>query len=178
MSVAQFGLDQPVVTRADRGANTVSNRSLAGVIVAAILPTLAVGASADAAARLPTALYQTRCAHPCDRLVGQFRVRPPSIRLLSEADGGTLRLRWSSWTRTRARGRGTSVVSNMGGTTRTPVGVTISRPRGGRFTRLTVVFHTTSGSRSVLYRLGTSYDNDAWVPSDICGDQDLDAECS
>ena len=151
----------------------------AAVAVAAIIGVaLGVAAASAATSKLPTALYRTRCADPCDRLVGQFRVRPRFIHMLSEADGGRLQLRWRSWTRSRARGSGTSVVSNMGGTTRTPVRVKLWRPVAGRFTRLTVTYGGTSGSRSARYLLGTSFDNDAWVPSDICGNPDLDADCS
>jgi len=134
--------------------------------------------TSEAAAKLPGALHSVRCAQPCDRLVGQFKVRPANIRLLSDADGETLRMRRSRWTTTRAMGSGTSVVSSMGGTTtRIPVRVKLFRPRSGRFTRLTVTFKTSGAARVVRHVLGTSFDSPAWVPTHICGRQDLDAEC-
>ena len=63
---------------------------------------------------------------------------PPQTVELDEADGGELKLHWSSWTASAASGSGTSTVSGMGQKTVTSVRVRASDPVGGRFTHLTL----------------------------------------
>ena len=97
----------------------------------------AVVPAAASASSLPTLLFNTRCAHPCTRLVGEYAVRPRHMTL-SEAAGGDLKLHWSSWTATAATGSGTSTVSGMGQTTVSSITVHASVPVHGRFTRLAI----------------------------------------
>ncbi len=114
----------------------MTRRMLGGFIVAAgALTSIAALPAAAAAHGLPELLTTTRCAHPCTRLIGVYAVRPHVVEL-SEAAGGELKLRWSSWTATAARGSGTSTVSGMGQTTVASITVRASRPVSGRFTRL------------------------------------------
>ncbi len=113
-----------------------------------VLVALAAGAALPAGAAaggLPTLLANTRCAHPCTRLIGEYAVRPSHV-VLSEAAGGDLKLHWSSWTSTAATGLGTSTVSGMGQTTVAKIKVRASKPANGRFTRLAIT--GTSGGRT------------------------------
>ena len=115
------------------------HRTAIGRLAVAIALALAIAAlpSAAFATGLPKLLWNTRCAHPCRRLIGEYAVRPHTV-VLVEAYGGNLTLHWSSWTAQSASGSGTSVVSGMGQTTRTPVQVEASEPVDGRFTLLTL----------------------------------------
>ncbi len=130
--------------------------------VSCCLGVTAVGAAASSAASLPTLLANTRCATPCTKLVGIYKVRPRHVYLI-EADGGTLTLYWSAWTASSASGHGDAHSVGAGTSTHTPLTAKATRVRQGRFTRLTLTFHIKTGTSVEHLRLGTRDGGPAWV---------------
>ena len=123
----------------------MTRNPLRPLVVLVALSAVALMPAGASARSLPTLLFNTRCAHPCTRLIGEYAVRPSHVTL-SEAAGGDLKLHWSSWTATAATGAGTSTVSGMGQTTVSSITVHASVPVNGRFTRLAIA--GTSGGRT------------------------------
>jgi hypothetical protein len=136
-------------------------RRAALVAVSCWLVVGAVGAATSSAASRPILLANVRCATPCTKLVGIYKVRPRHVYLI-DADGGTLTLYWSSWTSGSASGHGDAHAVGAGTSTHTPVTAKATRVRHGRFTRLTLTFHKTSTAVEHL-KLGTSNGGPAWV---------------
>ncbi len=137
-------------------------RRAALATVSCCLGVLAAGAAVTSAASLPTLLANTRCATPCTKLVGIYKVRPRHVYLI-EADGGTLTLYWSSWTASSASGHGDAHAVGAGTSTQTPLTAKATRVRQGRFTRLTLTFHTKTGTSVEHLKLATSSGGPAWV---------------
>lgn len=123
---------------------------------------LGAGAAATSAASLPTLLANTRCATPCTKLVGIYKVRPRHVYLI-EADGGTLTLYWSSWTASIASGHGDAHAVGAGTSTHTPLTAKATRVRHRRFTRLTLTFRIKTGTSVEHLKLATSDGGPAWV---------------
>lgn len=73
-------------------------------------------------------LSTIRCAHPCDTLLGVYKVKPKHI-VLTEAYGGTLTLHWTDWRTFSATGVGSSEAIGAGGYTTAHVTVALSRVR-------------------------------------------------
>ncbi len=131
-------------------------------MVSCCLGVLAAGAAVASAASLPTLLANTRCATPCTKLIGIYKVRPRHVYLI-EADGGTLTLYWSSWTTSSASGHGNAHAVGAGTSTQTPLTAKATRVRQGRFTRLTLTFHTKAGTSVEHLKLASSNAGPAWV---------------
>jgi len=108
---------------------------------------VALVAASASAGQLPRLLANVSCkASTCTPV---YKLRPRTV-VLGDYEGGNLtKLSWRSWSAASASGSGTSVVSNMGTTTRLPISVTASRVRKGLFTRMTVTFTPTHGPAQV-----------------------------
>jgi hypothetical protein len=130
-------------------------RSLVSLLCAAVM--LAAISAPPAWARLPTAYSTIKCTDSsCSSFRDVFEVKPRVI-VLKNYQGGTLKLRWSSWTSSAARGAGKSYTH-----TTQAIRVRLSRPKRGTFTRLKLYYST--GQTAVL-RLGREGSGYAWLDS-------------
>jgi hypothetical protein len=98
----------PVTTLVGRGRDMTNLRTVRGwQVIAAVICTLTVGAtltpSRSVAAILPR-LFTTFTEHGSET-INHFAVRPAES-ITDSADGGELRLHWTSWTATHATGYG------------------------------------------------------------------------
>jgi hypothetical protein len=131
------------------------------VTVACLLSGVVWLAAVGSARGLPTLLTGIECAHPCGTLLGVYRVRPRRVEL-TEADGGELTLRWSSWTPALAVGSGTGRASGAGSSTRYDVRVRASRVRNGRYTRLELTSTAGGKTQHEYLHLGGAGGSPAW----------------
>lgn len=137
----------------------------------------ALGHIATADATPSHALTTTRCSSQCTMLLGVYRVRPSRI-VMTEADGGTLHIRWTSWRGQRARGHGTSISGGMGVVTRAPIKVALTKAIAGVFERMAVTFRSPDKNRTLHFRLGTEEGSPSWIRSADCGRSDIEADCT
>lgn len=134
----------------------MSRLRIAGGTVCAIAA-LAAGfpiATAATAPRQPR-LYSTVIPRGRD-FARVFKVRPSTVAMTC-ADGGTLMLAWSRWTRNSASGSGWTAPCEGTGQ---PVMVFVSRPVEGYFTRLSVRYDGGGPNRLGLGHVGGRL---AWV---------------
>jgi hypothetical protein len=116
-------------------------------LVAALLIGAALGLSAaPALGATPPKLYARLQGHDHNTVFTPvFAVRPPKVELQTPY-GGTLTLKWTSWTDAVAVGHGTSLpgiaVAPGQKPPTYPVDVRATRVRDGRFTRLEVTLFT------------------------------------
>ncbi len=138
--------------------NRPARLTLAMLLAMAAWPAVPAGASS-----LPTLLANTKCAHPCTKLLGIYEVRPHDVTL-AEAYGGKLVITWSSWTSSAASGSGTATSQGMGGSQTIKVRVRASRVEHGTFTRLTLTTTGSNGKADVeTLRLESSGGSPGWT---------------
>jgi hypothetical protein len=99
---------------------------------------------------LPTLLATSDWCASCNHQVGVYRVRPSVIEL-TQAIGGRLRLRWSSWNSTDASGSGSGESFGASSVYHYRAVVRASDPVHGRFARLEL--RMTAGGRTNVEKL-------------------------
>lgn len=110
----------------------------------------------------PHLLATDRCAHPCNRLIGVYEVRPRRVEP-AELEGGTLNLRWSRWGRRVAVGSGHGRYIGAGASYTYPVEVRARRVRHGLFTRLDLTKTVEGETSRYTLRLRRKYGEPWWL---------------
>lgn len=100
-------------------------------LVAAVFPVFALGRT--------TVLTGSRCNPGCSELVGVYAFRPRQI-VVSDANGGGLKLHWTHWRTRSATGVGTSFSVGAGGHSTAHVRVRLTRSLGDHFTLMRIRF--------------------------------------
>jgi hypothetical protein len=142
--------------------NVRKRRQQMTLTLIAMVLILAAFSSVATAAGSPRLLATSRCAHPCSRLIGVYKVRPKKVDLFEYA-GGTLTLRWSRWGRPVAIGSGHGYYIGAGASYRYPLRVRARRIRHGLYTRLDITKTRRGESANYTLRLGLSYGDPAWL---------------
>ena len=138
----------------------MTGNKLRAVIIVAVLSSAAWRATPATADGLPTLLSILFGTTPA-----AYRVRPRVIQL-DQAEGGELKLHWSSWTSTQATGSGTGEYFVTDAIGHYRVVVHASEPRHRRFTVLKLI--RTEGGRTYQEKLvlGSSIVGPSWTEQD------------